>query len=98
MHIAAIRGEYKIIKLLMLFGASPFIYTYNGGLTPLDYAKESGKAESFNILKPLFEEKKSRNNLYQKSEKVIFLIFNQILFLISKKIKIEFLTKLMFIR
>lgn len=71
MHIAAVRGEYKIIKLLMLFGASPFIYTHDGGLTPLDYARERGKAESLNFLKPLFDEsKKSRNDVYQKSEQV----------------------------
>ena len=71
MHIAAVRGEYKIIKLLMLFGASPFIYTYDGGLTPLDYARESGKSESLNVLKPLFDEgKKSKNTIYQNNEQV----------------------------
>lgn len=61
MHIASVRGEYKIIKLLILFGASPFIFTYVNGFTPLDYARESGKVESLNVLKPLFEEKKNNN-------------------------------------
>lgn len=81
MHIAAVRGEYKIIKLLMLFGASPFIYTFDGGLTPLDYARESGKSESLNVLKPLFDERrKGRNNVYQKSEQVILFWKLQLIF------------------
>jgi len=74
MHIAALRGEYKIIKLLMLFGASPFIYTFGNGLTPLDYARESGKSESLNVLKPLFDEKnktkQSKNNVLEITNQV----------------------------
>ncbi len=79
MHIAALRGEYKIIKLLILFGASPFIYTYGNSFTPLDYARESGKSESMNILKPLFDEKnnakQTRKNIYDANNQVkLFLL------------------------
>jgi len=78
MHIAAVRGEYKIIKLLMLFGASPFVYTYDDQLTPLDYARESGKPESLNVLKPLFDEgKKSKNNIFQNNEQVFYIYLHE---------------------
>jgi ankyrin repeat protein len=74
MHIAAVRGEYKIIKLLILFNASPFIYTYVNGYSPLDYARESGKKEAFNILQQIFEEntknKNIENKLYENKVKV----------------------------
>jgi len=74
MHIAAVRGDYKIIKLLMLFGATPFVFTYSTGFSPLDYARESGKDDSFNVLKPLFDDniknKQSSNNFYDTNSQV----------------------------
>ena len=58
MHIAAIKGENKIIKILLLFNANPFIFTYSNNYSPLDYARESKKIEVIKILQPIFDARK----------------------------------------
>jgi hypothetical protein len=80
MHIAAIKGEHKIIKLLLLFNANPFIYTYKNLYSPLDYARESKKVEVLKILQPIFDQERSKangdfNNLYEKKVKKIIINF-----------------------
>jgi hypothetical protein len=73
MHIAAIKGEHKIIKILLLFNSNPFIYTYKNFYSPLDYARESKKIEVLKILQPLFEQEINNANgdfnLYEKKVK-----------------------------
>lgn len=55
MHIAAIKGNYKIVKLLLIYGASPYIRTFKSNYSPFDYAAESNQIKVVNLLKPLME-------------------------------------------
>jgi hypothetical protein len=55
MHIAAIKGNYKIVKLLLIYGASPYVRTFKSNYSPFDYAAESNQIKVVNLLKPLME-------------------------------------------
>jgi len=55
MHIAAIKGNYKIVKLLLIYGASPYIRTLKSNYSPFDYAAESNQIKVVNLLKPSME-------------------------------------------
>ena len=55
MHIASIKGNYKIVKLLLLYGANPFIRTYKSNYSPYDYAAESNQVKVVKLLKPFMD-------------------------------------------
>jgi len=51
LHFAAANGHAPVCRLLIKEGASLTKKEYHGGKTPLDYAKERGKAECVTVLK-----------------------------------------------
>jgi len=67
MHIACIKGDYKIVKLLIIYGADPTLKSFQNNFTPLDYAIEANQQKCISILKPLLEEHLQK----QKMEAVI---------------------------
>ena len=55
MHIACLKGNNKIVKLLLLYGANPYIRTLKTNYSPFDYAAESKQIKVVHLLKPLME-------------------------------------------
>lgn len=49
LHVASLRGDISIVKLLLKFGASPFIANYKG-IKPVDLAREAGHEEIIRLL------------------------------------------------
>lgn len=56
MHVAALKGDYKVIKLLLLFGANPYLTTNSDKYTPLDLSKLKNKTKCIEVLEPLYYE------------------------------------------
>ncbi len=65
MHIAALKGDYKVIKLLLLFNANPYLRTTKNN-SPLDYAKEKNKVKCIDVLEPLFTDDDFENDFKSK--------------------------------
>ena len=56
MHIACIKGDYKIVKLLIIYGADPILKSTQNNFTPLDYAIEANQQKCIAILGPIVAE------------------------------------------
>lgn len=54
MHIAAVRGDHKTVKLLSIYGANPFIVT-SQNYAPYDYATGRGNTKCIEALQVLME-------------------------------------------
>ena len=66
MHIASIKGDYKIVKLLIIYGADPNLKSINKNYTPLDYAFEANQQKCISILSPLLANDNNNNKNNKK--------------------------------